>query len=75
MRVSGVSKSETGYIKRLDYNLTHPGTNVPTQAQGLNPVLGHDGGTAITAGKVAFRWQPGDSVDINLVGRLHARAQ
>jgi iron complex outermembrane receptor protein len=68
MRVSGVSKSETGYIKRLDYALTHPGTNVPTQAQGLNPVLGHDGGTAITAGKIAFRWQPNDSVDINLAG-------
>ena len=34
MRVSGVSKNETGYIKRLDYGCTHPGTNVPTQAQG-----------------------------------------
>ena len=66
MRVSGVSKNETGYIKRLDYNLTHPGSNVPTQSQGLNPVLGHDGGVAIAAGKVAFRWQPSDSVDIDL---------
>ncbi|HET9863687.1 MAG TPA: TonB-dependent receptor [Steroidobacteraceae bacterium] len=66
MRVSGVSKNETGYIKRLDYNLTHPGTNVPTQAQGLNPVIGHDGGVAISAGKIAFRWQPNDNLDINL---------
>ena len=66
MRVSGVSKNETGYIKRLDYNLTHPGTNVPTQARGLSPVIGRDGGVAIAAGKVAFRWQPSDAVDINL---------
>jgi iron complex outermembrane receptor protein len=66
MRVSGVSKSETGYITRLDYALTHPGTNVPTQAQGRNPVLGHDGGTAITAGKLAFRWRPSDAIDLNL---------
>lgn len=66
MRVSGVSKNETGYIKRLDYNLTHPGTNVPTQARGNNPVIGYDGGVAIAAGKIAFRWQPNDSVDINL---------
>ncbi len=66
MRVSGVSKNETGYIKRLDYNLTHPGTNVPTQAQGKNPVLGYDGGVAIAAGKIAFRWQPNDALDANL---------
>jgi iron complex outermembrane receptor protein len=66
MRVSGVSKNETGYIKRLDYALTHPGSNVPTQARGLNPVIGHDGGVAISAGKIAFRWQPSDTVDINL---------
>lgn len=66
MRVSGVTKNETGYIKRLDYNLTHPGSNVPTQAQGRNPVLGYDGGVAISAGKIAFLWQPSDSVDINL---------
>jgi iron complex outermembrane receptor protein len=63
--VSGVSKNETGYITRLDYALTHPGSNVPTQARGQNPVIGHDGGVAIVAGKVAFRWQPGDAVDIN----------
>ena len=68
MRVSGVSKNETGYIKRLDYALTHPGTNVPTQATGQNPVLGRDGGVAIAAGKVALRWQPNDQLDVNLTG-------
>ena len=66
LRVSGVSKNETGYIKRIDYGLTHPGSNVPTQAQGLNPVIGHDGGIAMAAGKIAFRWRPSDAVDINL---------
>lgn len=66
MRVSGVSKNETGYITRLDYALTHPGSNVPTQAQGKSPVLGHDGGVAMTAGKIAFRWAPSDALDVNL---------
>lgn len=68
MRVSGVSKNETGYITRLDYALTHPGTNVPTQAKGSDPVLGHDGGVAIAAGKIAFRWRPNDRLDVNLSG-------
>ncbi len=66
MRVSGVSKNETGYIKRLDYALTHPGSNVPTQATGLDPVLGRDGGVAVSAGKIAFRWQPNAAFDVNL---------
>jgi iron complex outermembrane receptor protein len=66
MRVSGVSRNETGYIKRLDYNLTHPDSNVPTQAQGRSPVIGHDGGVAMSAGKIAFRWQPSEQLDINL---------
>ncbi len=66
MRVSGVTKNETGYIKRLDYALTHPGSNVPTNATGLDPVLGRDGGVAMSAGKVAFRWQPNADFDINL---------
>lgn len=68
LRVSGVSKNETGYITRLDYALTHPGTNVPTQATGLDPVLGHDGGVAIAAGKFALRWQPNSQLDINFSG-------
>ena len=68
MRVSGVSKNETGYITRLDYALSHPGTNVPTQAHGKDPVLGHDGGVAIAAGKVALRWRPSDRLDVNLTG-------
>ncbi len=68
MRVSGVSKNETGYIKRLDYALTHPGTNVPTQATGQDPVLGRDGGVSMAGAKIALRWQPNDSVDINLSG-------
>ncbi|PQA85364.1 TonB-dependent receptor [Hyphococcus luteus] len=68
MRVSAVSKNEDGYIKRLDYNLTHPGTNVPTQAAGNDPVLGTLGGHAIAAGKIAFRWTPNDRLDVNLSG-------
>ncbi|MBL8551341.1 MAG: TonB-dependent receptor [Hyphomonadaceae bacterium] len=66
MRVSGVSKNETGYITRLDYALTHPGTNVPTMAHGQDPVLGTLGGVAIAAGKVALLWEPSDRVNVLL---------
>lgn len=68
MRVAGVTKNVDGYVKRLDYNLTHPGTNVPTLAKGSNPVLGTLGGQSYAAGKVSLRWQPTETIDINLTG-------
>lgn len=66
IRVSGVSRNEDGYIKRLDYNLTHPGTTVPTQAPGSSPVLGTLGGHSIAAGKIALKWEPSDTIEVNV---------
>jgi iron complex outermembrane receptor protein len=68
MRISGATKNRDGYIDRLDYAQTHPGSNVPTNAVGASPVLGKLGGTSFTAGKVALRWKPSADVDINLSG-------
>ncbi len=68
MRISGISRNEDGYIKRLDYALTHPGSNVPTQAAGGKEVLGTLGGKAEVAAKIAFNWQPTDTLEINLSG-------
>ena len=67
-RVAGVSKNRDGYVKRLDYELTHPGSGVPTQAVGPNPVLGTLGGTSYAAGKLSLRWVPSDSVEVNISG-------
>src|SRR5690606_10671186 len=58
VRFAGVSKNEDGFIKRLDYAATHPGTNVPTQATGggkSNEVLGTLGGQSVIGGKMALR--------------------
>jgi iron complex outermembrane receptor protein len=66
VRVSGVSKNETGYIKRLDYALTHPGSNVPTFAIGADPELGTLGGVAVAAGKISALWEPSSRVNVLL---------
>jgi iron complex outermembrane receptor protein len=66
MRVSGVSKNRDGYVKILDYALTHPGTTVPTMATGANPQVGTLGGTSFAAGKVALRWTPTSDVEVNV---------
>jgi iron complex outermembrane receptor protein len=66
LRVSGASKNRDGYVKRLDYAKTHPGSNVPTYAVGDSPVLGTLGGTSFAAGKVALRWLASSDVEVNV---------
>jgi iron complex outermembrane receptor protein len=67
VRVAGVSKNRDGYVKRLDYGVTHPGSGVAGTNTG-NPVLGTLGGQSYAAGKVSLRWLPTDNVEINLAG-------
>lgn len=67
MRVAGVSKNRDGYVKRLDYGLTHPGSGVPSN-NAASPVLGTLGGQSYAAGKLSLRYLPTDTVEINLSG-------
>jgi iron complex outermembrane receptor protein len=67
-RVSAVAKTRKGHIKRLDYGLTHPGSNVPSNAIGSDPLLGRLGGTNYVAGRVALKFNPADDVEINVAG-------
>ena len=67
-RISVSAKSYKGHVKRLDYGLTHPGSNVPVNTTGTKGVLGRLGGQDTVAGKIALRWTPSETVEINLSG-------
>jgi len=67
-RVSFSSKHHDGYVKRVDYACTHPGSNIPGLNVGDGCELGRDGSQAYTAGRVALRWIASDSVEVNLAG-------
>ncbi len=66
-RVSGMTKSHNGYVTVLDYGLTHPGSNVPSNnASGKNPgILATLGGESISAARMALRWLPNDKLEVN----------
>jgi iron complex outermembrane receptor protein len=66
MRVSFASKHHDGYVTRLDYACTHPGSNLPTHSVGDGCVLGHDGSQAFDAARVALRWIPSEKLEVNL---------
>src|SRR6185369_15559405 len=55
-RVSFASKHHDGYVTRVDYACSHPGSNVVSHSVGDGCVLGKDGGQAFDAARVALRW-------------------
>ena len=67
-RVSGVSKTSNGFMKRLDYGCANPGSGLPvTGDAGDDCVLGTEGGRDLQAVRVALRYAPVDlPVEINL---------
>ncbi|WP_321390723.1 TonB-dependent receptor [Emcibacter sp.] len=67
-RVSGVSKGQDGHVKRVDYGLSHPGSGVPVVSNGANPVVGTLGGKSYTGGRIALRWTPSETLEINIAG-------
>ena len=68
VRFSGAAKGEDGYVKRLDYGSTHPGSGVPTYRNGPDPQLGTLGGVSYVAGRVALRWIATPDVEVNVAG-------
>jgi iron complex outermembrane recepter protein len=69
-RVSFATKHHDGYVKRVDYACTHPGSNIPGLNVGDGCELGRDGSQAYDAGRIALRWMASDAVEVNLAGDL-----
>jgi len=74
-RIAGVSKSQDGYIKRLDFGCLYPaGTTPLNPAGGVPPLTSNKGCLLAREGEVNFqavrgqlRFQPDDSLDINII--------
>ena len=56
VRVAGVSKNRDGYIDRIDYGCSHPGSGVPTLRVSTGCKLGTLGGISYAAGRLSMRW-------------------
>ena len=67
MRISGVTRHHDGYVQRLDFACTHPGSGLPTFAVGNGCKLGTEGGQSFSAARVALRWLPTDKIEVNLL--------
>ncbi len=70
VRVSGMSRGRDGYVAMLDYGQTHPNSNVRiNNARGSgNSDYATMGGQAVIAGRAALKWEPTDTLEINISG-------
>src|SRR5690606_20391756 len=66
-RISGVSKTSDGYMKRLDYGCVNPDSGIPMTSSGDDCVLGTEGGRDLQAVRLALRYAPvAAPLEINL---------
>jgi len=66
MRLSGVSRTQDGYVTRVDYGCAFPTSGIPPEtANGVNCIAGKEGGQDYAAGRIALRWVPTDSFEAN----------
>jgi iron complex outermembrane recepter protein len=67
-RISGVFKSQKGYVDRVDYGCRFPTSGIPsTNAGGGDCVLSKLGGVGYQAVRGILRWEPTDALDVTLI--------
>lgn len=66
-RISGVFKSQKGYVDRVDYGCRFPTSGVPAIQTGNNCVVGKLGGIGYQAVRGILRWEPTDALDVTLI--------
>jgi iron complex outermembrane receptor protein len=68
-RVSGASKQVDGYMERIDYACSHPGSSPVNTQIPVQPgcKLGTEGGEDVNAIRVALRWIASDSIEDNFI--------
>lgn len=66
VRISGVSKSQRGHVKRVDYACANPGSGLPSFVNGPDCQLGTFGGIDYKALRGALRIAPSSDFEVNL---------
>jgi iron complex outermembrane receptor protein len=67
-RISGTARQQRGFVDRIDYGCSHPGSGIPTTRGAGDCVVSHFGGVGYTAIRGALRYHPNPNIDIMLSG-------
>jgi iron complex outermembrane receptor protein len=66
VRVAGTFSDQQGYVSRIDYGCSHPGSGVASTRAGNDCLIGKDGSVGYQAVRAMLRYNPDDRVDILL---------
>jgi len=69
-RISGVFNRQDGYLQRYDYGCLHHGSGVVAVSTRRDCKLGREGGKDYGGGRIALRWLPTSSLEINISSML-----
>ena len=67
VRIAGVTKNRDGYVDRIDYGCSHPGSGVASVASGTGCKLGTEGGQAYSGARADVRWIVNDKIEVNVI--------
>jgi iron complex outermembrane receptor protein len=69
-RISGVSKSQQGYVNRVDYGCANPGSGIPaiTNASLSGCVLDREGQVNYDGVRGMLRWDNNGPLDVTIIG-------
>lgn len=66
-RVAGASRERNGYVDVIDYECSHPGSGIYTNATGRRDCkLDEWGNQAYVTGRATLRWTPSDRLEIDI---------
>jgi iron complex outermembrane receptor protein len=67
-RVSGTGRQQRGYVDRIDYGCSHPGSGIASTRGAGDCLISHFGGIGYTAVRGQLRYNPNDNIDITVAG-------
>jgi iron complex outermembrane receptor protein len=72
MRLSGVSRSQDGYVRRLDFACANPDSTpkLPTLVAGQDCELGRQGGRSYEGLRAQLRYVASDNLEMTLIGDI-----
>jgi iron complex outermembrane receptor protein len=68
LRLTGVTRTQDGYIERRDYGCDHPGEGIPATRDAGDCVLSRQGEVGYWATRGALRYKPSSNFEINIIG-------
>jgi iron complex outermembrane recepter protein len=67
LRLAGITRSQDGYVDRLDYGCVHPGQGIPALRDAPDCLMSRQGEVGVNAQRGQLRFVPTDALEMNFI--------